>query len=73
MRAGDEGATCRAAAAAAVTAAAATTSGCKLYAWAEFSFFVEDVKSRQADIENLLLSEKNSRSGVTVPLLRVRC
>ncbi len=51
MRAADSGTMCRAAAATAMTAAApaapaAAASGCKPYAWAEVSLFVEDVKSR---------------------------
>jgi hypothetical protein len=55
-----------AAAAAAMTAAtaAAAASRCKPDAWAEVSLFVEDVKSRQAYVEDLLLGEKNSRPGV---------
>jgi hypothetical protein len=57
MRAADSGTMCRA-------AAAAATSRCKPDAWAEVSLFVEDVKSRQAYVEDLLLGEKNSRSGV---------
>ncbi len=75
MRAADSGAMCRAAAAAAVTTAAASaaavtaaaataTSGCKPYAWAEVCLFVEDVKGRQADVEDFFLGEKNSRPGV---------
>ena len=78
MRAADSGTMCRAAAATAMTAAAAAAaaaaaSRCKPDAWAEVSLFVEDVKSRQAYVEDLLLGEKNSRSGVlvTVPPLRV--
>ncbi len=49
----------RRAAAATAAAAAASTSGCKLYAGTKFSFFVEDVKGRQADVEDFLLGEKN--------------
>jgi hypothetical protein len=75
MRAADSGTMCRAAAAAAMTAAAAAAamtaataaaaaSRCKPDAWAEVSLFVEDVKSRQAYVEDLLLGEKNSRPGV---------
>jgi hypothetical protein len=56
-----------AATAAAVTAASAaaasTASRCKLYVWTELPFFVEDIERRQADVEHLLLGEKNSRSG----------
>lgn len=65
-----------AAAAAAVTAtaaAAAATSGCKPYAWAEFRLFVEDVKGRQADVEDFLLGEKNSRPGVLWGYLHCGC
>jgi hypothetical protein len=78
MRAADTGTMCRAAAAAAMTAAAAAAamtaataaaaaaaaSRCKPDAWAEVSLFVEDVKSRQAYVEDLLLGEKNSRPEV---------
>jgi hypothetical protein len=55
-----------AAAAAGMTAAAAATtaSSCKSHARAEISLPVEDMKCRQANVENLLLGEKNSRSGV---------
>ncbi len=59
------GVTAAAAPAATTAAAAATTASCcKSHARAEFFLFVEDIKSPQADVEDLFLCEKNSRSGV---------
>jgi hypothetical protein len=49
-----------AAAATAVTAAAATVTRGNSYATLKVIFFVEDVKSRQADVRDFLLAQKNS-------------
>ena len=45
---------------ASAAAAPSAASPCKPYAGAKFSFFVENVKGRQAHIKHFLLGEKNS-------------